>query len=411
MNQTTERPTPSLLLLSIASGLSPFGMAIVVPAINSIANHFDASFDQVQFVISAYLFGLAVAQPVCGYLCDRFGRRPVMLIGFSLFVLASLLCAIAPSLELLVLARFVQAMGVSVGTVASRAIMRDCYEKNKMAEAMSYVAAVMGLAPIAAPIFGGALDANFSYASIFLGTALIGAVVFVGMLTNLVETLSTDVETPQIKTWIRSYRQLLSSRVFMGNTLIFGFVQGSFFSFMAIGAALFATRFDVQPGLFGMMWGLMAISYVVGATIAAKATPRIGTRKVMTISVYGSLIAGASAWAAASFGELTIVKTLLPLGVLMSFAGAITPAAMAGAVSDHPTVAGTASGLSSAMGLVIGGSFSVISGVIYAGDYQPIALLMFVACCAITASWLLATVKPDSDMTPLGSPGDDREQA
>jgi DHA1 family bicyclomycin/chloramphenicol resistance-like MFS transporter len=393
MDHSTGKPAPSLLLLSVASGLSPFGMAIVVPAMNSIALHHNAPFSKVQFVMSVYLFGLAIAQPVCGYLCDRIGRRPVMLCGFLVFTVASLLCAAAPTLDLLIVGRFVQAVGVSVGTVASRAILRDCYDRNRMAEAMSYVSAAMGLAPITAPVFGGVLHVGTNYTAIFLGTALMGAVVFIGMARSLVETLPANVEPPRVSVWLRSYRQLLSSRAFVGNTLLFGFVQGGFFSFMAIGSALFATKFNIQPAKFGLLWGLMALNYVLGSTVAAKATPKIGTLAVIKISVWISLLGGALVWAGANYGELTIPKVLFPLGLLMIAAGGITPGAMAGAVANHPMVAGTASGLSSAMGLVVGGSFSIIAGVMYTGDYQPIALLTFIASIAVAACWKLATIR------------------
>lgn len=390
MKHYTGKPAPSLLLLSIASGLSPFGMAIVVPAMNSIALEFDADFGAVQFVISAYLFGLAFAQPVCGYLCDRYGRRPVMLWGFSIFSVTSLFCAIAPTLELLVVARFFQALGVSVGTVASRAILRDCYDRNRMAEALSYIAAATGLAPILAPIFGGTLDTTVGYSSIFLATAVMGVIVFVSMFFSLVETLPATVDVPKIKDWARSYRILLSSRVFVGNTLVFGFVQGSFFSFLAIGSVLFATKFSISPAKFGLLWGVMAIAYVAGATIAAKLTPVTGTKRLLSFSIWASLIASVLAVAGASIGELSVAKILVPLGLLMLFAGAITPGSIAGAVADHPTVAGTASGLSSALGLLVGGSFSIASGVIYAGEYLAITLLMLFGCCANVACWTVA---------------------
>ncbi len=389
MKHSKASKAPSLLLLSVASGLSPFGMAIVVPAMNAISDRFDVGFGSVQFVISAYLFGLALAQPFSGYLCDRFGRRPVMLAGFSVFTVASLLCALAPTLEWLVLGRFVQAIGVSVGTVSSRAILRDCYDRDRMAEAMSYVSATMGIAPVAAPVIGGALVAGFGYSSIFLGTALMGLVILTGMHLNLRETLDPDASKPNLRDWVGSYRYLLVSPGFVGNTFVFGFVQGSFFSFMAIGAALFAQQFQLEAASFGLLWGLMAICYVIGAAVSAKATPRIGNRQVMNRAVGATVFVGVALVACSSIGELTLTKVLVPLGILMMLSGAITPGAIAGAVANHPTVAGTASGLSSAIALVVSGAFSVVSGAIYQGSYRPIAMLILIACVATALSWLI----------------------
>jgi len=118
-------PRPSVWLLGFSSGISPFGISVTVPVLAGIAAQFQAGMGQVQFVISVYLLGLALAQPFNGFLCDRFGRRSVMLVGFAVFVIASLGAAVAHSLEALVALRFVQACGVSVGTVASRAVIRD----------------------------------------------------------------------------------------------------------------------------------------------------------------------------------------------------------------------------------------------------------------------------------------------
>ena len=386
----TASRIPSVWLLGIASGLSPFGMAITVPSLNSISAAFGADFAAVQFVLSAYLFGLAVAQPVCGYLCDRYGRRPVMLTGFLLFAAASLLCALAPSLPLLIVARFLQAAGVSVGTVASRAILRDTRTPERMAEAMSYIAATMGVAPVTAPVFGGLVDQAFGFRWIFVLTAAIGVLVWLRMLMELDETRPADRPPPRWHDWLASYSILLHSPAFIGHTLMFGFVQGSFFAFMAVGASLFATRFNIGAGVFGIIWGLMAVAYVIGATIGARATPVIGSRRVLAIATRLGALGGLGVVAGALPAELSIAGVLLPLGLLMLLAGMITPGAMAGAVVDHPGIAGTASGLSSAIGLVVGGSFSIVAGSIYDGSYLPVAVLMCAAAVLTAISFLIA---------------------
>ncbi len=391
MSASAPRKRPPLWLLSVASSLSPLGMSIVIPALGSIARYFDAGFAEVQWVIAAYILGLGVAQPVCGFLCDRLGRRPVMLCGFAGFTAASALCALAPTLDWLVIGRFFQAVGVSVGTVASRAMLRDTFDRNRMAEAMSIIAAAMGIAPIIAPVFGGVVDASVGFRWLFAATAVVGLVVFLCMLVQLRETLPKDFVAPRLRNWLGSYKTLLRSRVFVGQTLTFGFVQGAFFSFMAIGAIFFEQRFGVGSGQFGLYWGLMALNYVAGAALAAKITPRLGTAWVLKWGVLSSVLIGACILVSAYSMELTLTTIMVPIALLMMLAGATTPASMAGAVADHPTIAGTASGLSSAIGLVIGGSFSVIAGAIYQGDYGPIAALMCAGCIATALSWWLAT--------------------
>jgi DHA1 family bicyclomycin/chloramphenicol resistance-like MFS transporter len=340
-------------------------------------------------VISAYLLGLAAAQPVSGYLCDRFGRRPVMLSGFTLFVAASIACAVTTSLNQLILLRFLQAVGVSVGTVASRAIVRDTRDVNQAAEAISYIVAAMGVAPIIAPMIGGWLSAVAGHQGIFLMTAVIGAFVLVGMHNKLPETLDTDREPPKWRDWLDNYKYLLRSGPFLGYTLIFGFIQGSFFAFRAVGASLFASSFDMQAKTFGLVWGAMAISYVGGATAAGRITRIIGTDRVLKYGIWMTLFAGWFLFAIIFTTGVSIAGVLVPMFLLMAVAGAVAPAAMAGAVNHSPAIAGTSSGLSSALGIGVGGLFTIISGVIYTGDFTTIALLMAVSTTLATASWLL----------------------
>jgi DHA1 family bicyclomycin/chloramphenicol resistance-like MFS transporter len=391
--ETPDNPrsnVPSIALLGIASGLSVFGMTIAIPAISGIATHFDAEFGAVQFVISAYLFGLAVAQPVSGVLCDRFGRRRVMLIGFALFIAASLACTVAPSLPLLIVARFVQAAGVSVGTVATRAILRDTRSGEEMTQAMSWIAVAMGIAPIAGPIFGGLIESLAGYQWIFALTALLGAAIYAGMFLRLDETLPDDLAQPAPGTMLSGYLALLRSPQFVGYTLIYGFVQGTFFGFLAVGAPFFETAFLIDAKTFGIIWGLMAITYVIGAAISARALPRLGADRVMSLSMALLLVGGVLMLVAVHQAPLTPFRLLFPLGVMMAVSGAATPGAMAGAVRYHPEIAGTASGFSSAIGLVVGGSFTIIAGNLYDGVFNPVANMMFVCCCGAALSWLLA---------------------
>ncbi len=381
---------PPLLLLGIASGLSPFGMAVIVPAMNSIAATYGASLASVQFVISAYLFGLATAQPVMGHLCDRFGRRRVMVSGFSLFVLASGACAFTPTLELLIAARFVQAVGTSAGTVASRAILRDTCHGDEMATAMSYIAAAMGAAPVVAPIMGGFLDAYVATESIYLGTAVIGAGVLAAVIYRLPETLPADAPRPDAAGLARNYSILFRSRPFLGNTFLYGFIQGSFFCFLAVGAAYFLDAYAMDSQTFGVVWGVMAVAYVIGATLGARLTGRIGSATLLRASVLLSILTAGSLVVFSAAEPMPIAGIIGPMFILMVLSGTTTPGAMAGAIRPHPDMAGTASGLSSATGLVLSGSFTVVAGIVYAGAFRPVALLITTATLLAAAGWYLA---------------------
>lgn len=376
-------------MLGLASGLSPFGVTMAVPVLATIAARFQVDFGVAQFIISAYLFGLAVAQPFNGFLCDRFGRRPVMLTGFFVFVIASTAAAFTNSITALITFRFLQAVGVSVGTVASRAVVRDTRGPAGSAEAMSYIAAIMGFAPIIAPILGGWLGALGGHSAVFLSTSILGVFIWIMMFFSLPETLDSRRARPRWRDWLRSYQSLLSSRVFLAYSLIFGFVQGSFFAFLAVGAAVFESDFGIGAREFGLIWGLMAVTYVTGALVSGRLTRKFGSGPVMNIAVLLTLVTG---WVLALIVLLigtNLFGLLAPLAVLMAAAGGITPGSLAGAVNTHPEMAGTSSGLSSAIGIVVGGVFTVLAGFVYQGDFTPIAWLVAASTSLTALSWLL----------------------
>jgi DHA1 family bicyclomycin/chloramphenicol resistance-like MFS transporter len=362
---------------------------MAVPLLAGIAAQFEADFGRVQFIISAYLLGLAAAQPFTGFLCDRFGRRSVMLTGFAVFVLASIATAMATSLEAMIALRFIQASGVSVGTVVSRAVVRDTRGAKGSAEALSYIAAITGFAPIIAPILGGWLGSLGGYSLVFLSTAAIGAATWLLMYFNLPETLDRSLARPDWKDWLRNYGRLLRSPLFLGYSLIFGFVQGSFFAFLAVGAAVFQHDFGIGSRGFGAIWGAMAITYVVGAALSGRLIPRIGPAPVMRLAVAITLLAGWSMLVLSMSQGVSLAGILIPLALLMTAAGGVSPSALAGAVNAHPEMAGTSSGLSSALGIVLGGLFTVLAGFLYDGSFTPVAWLVAASSTLTWLSWLI----------------------
>lgn len=369
-------PPPSLFLLSLASSLSPFGMIVVVPALGAVAENYAVGIGEAQLLIAAYLFGLGVGQPVTGALSDRYGRRPVILSGFGLFTLASAACMLAPSFAVLVVARFVQALGVSVGTVGARAIVRDTHDAIGAAQALAWIGAAMGVAPVVGPVLGGALGGAWGPPAVFAASALLGLATTAWLGTQLVETRVRAAVEADAPSWVTSYRQLLGSREFMGYTLMYAFIQGCFFAFLAVGAPVFEAHLGIGPGGFGLAWGAMGLVYVAAAATGARLGTRIGARRALVGTAVVATLAGWTLVAATAGGTLTLPRLLGPLVLLMVAAGIQTPLAIAGSVNHRPDIAGTASGLSSSLALVTSGAFSILAGAIYAGRFTPIALVI-----------------------------------
>ncbi|MBU3671622.1 MAG: multidrug effflux MFS transporter [Sinobacteraceae bacterium] len=369
-----------IILLGIASGLSAFGMASVVPALPTLSRALQADWASVQFIVSAYLLGLGLFQPVQGLLCDRFGRRPVLLGGFTLFLAASLLASFASSLLQLVLARFLQAIGVSVATVVSRAIVRDSFEPEPAAVALSFITAVMGVAPVIAPVFGGLATEAVGWRGIFWLHAAMALLVVALLAVMLRETRPPDTEAMTVSDLLAGARVLLGDRGFMGHALTYSFISASGFIFITVGAALYERLFALSGAEFGVLWSMLAVSYIGGAAAAGTLSRRLGrrpTRRVgLGINVAATLLFVVAAWLQPPLLGVFSVS----LGMLMFANGLVSPLSLAAAVDDHPQLAGVAAGLSSSIAMLVSMVSAILTGLIYDGTAHGCALLMAITC-------------------------------
>lgn len=386
---------PMLWLLSLASALSPFGMIVVVPALGAFAERYGVTPSEAQFLIASYLFGLGLGQPLAGSLSDRLGRRPVILAGFLLFTAASIACVFAKSFPVLLAFRLIQALGVSVGTVGSRAIVRDTHDALSAAQAMAWIGAAMGIAPVIGPVIGGPLTAWGGPQLVFAASGLLGAAVLLAMKARLPETRIASAGPARTRHWLASYGQLLGSRVFVGYTLMYAFMQGSFFAFLAVAAIVFADHLGMNEAVFGVVWGAMGLVYVAGAASGARLTGRLGIRRGVVLSTVMITTAGLALLLSTWLLGVTLAGLLMPLGLLMFGAGIQTPLAVAGSVNCQPEVAGTAAGLSSSLALGLSGTFSIVAGYLYTGSFVPVAgLIAVLSSLAVLTCWMTREAPP-----------------
>ena len=369
---------PSNLLLGVASGISPFGMAIAIPTIESFAQLYQAPYSTVQFIISAYLLGLASSMPLVGFLSDKIGRRPVLISGLILFVIASIFCSTTDSLNSLIFWRVIQGMGASVCSVMARAMIRDVSNASETARSLSRVTAIMGISPMIAPVIGGIGYQIFGNPNgIFIITAAIGILVLTAILLLLPETRNAAlVESASKEPWSDKYRYLLGSKVFVGSSLIYAFTTGAFFAILTVASTVFYNDLGIDSAGFGFIWSCLTILYTVSAFMAGTLSSKYGLMKVLLVGVLLNIIAGLLFYSLVKVFDVTLISVIVPL-VFMFFAhGYIVPMSLAQAVSARPEIAGSSSGLSSALGLVIGGMFSVLSGLVFDGRLLPIALIV-----------------------------------
>ena len=382
---------PSNFLLGVASGISPFGMAIAIPTLESFAQLYQAPYSTVQFIISAYLLGLASSMPLVGFLSDKVGRRPVLLSGLVLFVAASIICSTTDSLNSLIFWRVMQGVGASVGSVMSRAMIRDTSNASETARSLSRVTAIMGISPMVAPVIGGIGYQIFGNPNgIFVITATIGVVVLIAILLKLPETRKVELtESTNREPWSEKYRYLLGSKVFVGSSLIYAFTTGAFFAILAVASTVFYNDLGIDSAGFGFVWSCLTILYTISAFMGGNLSSKYGLMKVLLAGVVLNVMAGLVFYFLVKALNVTLISVIAPLIILFFAHGFIVPMALAKAVSARPEIAGSSSGLSSALGLVIGGMFSVLSGLVFDGRLLPIALIVAVSTMLCGMSYLL----------------------
>ena len=369
---------PSNLLLGVASGISPFGMAIAIPTLESFSQLYQAPYSTVQFIISAYLLGLASSMPLVGFLSDKIGRRPVLISGLILFVIASIFCSTTDSLNSLIFWRVIQGIGASVGSVMARAMIRDVSNASETARSLSRVTAIMGISPMIAPVIGGIGYQIFGNPNgIFIITAAIGILVLTAILLLLPETRNAAlIESTSKEPWSDKYRYLLGSKVFVGSSLIYAFTTGAFFAILAVASTVFYNDLGIDSAGFGFIWSGLTILYTVSAFMAGTLSSKYGLMKVLLFGVLLNVIAGLLFYSLVKVFDVTLISVIVPLVIMFFAHGYIVPMSLAQAVSARPEIAGSSSGLSSALGLVIGGMFSVLSGLVFDGRLLPIALIV-----------------------------------
>lgn len=394
-------------LLGAASGLSAFGMASVVPILPSLERALGSDYASLQFVVSAYLLGLGLFQPVQGVLCDRFGRRPVLLCGFAVFAVASLLASLAPSLALLVPARFLQAMGVSVATVVSRAIVRDSYAPEPAAVAYAFITAVMGVSPVLAPLAGGLVVGAWGWRAVFWMHAAMAGCLLLLMFVLLRETRPASIRPMPVSELVGGFAVLLRERAFTGYTLAYSFISGATFIFVTIGAALFNRLFGLSVTQFGVLWSSLAAAYVLGAASAGSLARRHGSRRVAAAGIRVNLISAALFCGAALWPEPWLPAFVAALALQTLANGVVSPLALSGAVGEHAAFAGVAAGLSSSIAMLVSMACAMLAGALYDGNPITTAALL---CLVAGAAWLAlrsaltAAPGPRSPAAPRGAP-------
>ncbi|MCC6073745.1 multidrug effflux MFS transporter [Pseudomonas sp. GCM10022188] len=388
---------PILLILGALTAFAPLAIDFYLPAFPALARFFATDVEHVQLSLAAYFVGLAAGQLLYGPLADRFGRRRPLQFGIALFALASLACSLAPSLEWLVVARFVQALGGCAGMVVSRAVVRDLCDPVASARVFSRLVLVMGLAPILAPFAGGLLLAHVGWQAIFVSLGLFAALCLLLVCRYLPETRPQDAPPAPLAGALLQYRLLLADRVFLGHALTGGLSIAAMFAYIAGSPFVFIDLYGVPAQQYGWLFGSNAAGFILVAQFNSRLLRRRGPDFWVPRAVAFYLCAALALFVVAALQPAVLWPLLPPLFACIATLGLVMPNTSACAMAGQGTHAGSASALLGSLQFGIAALAAALVGALHDGTARPMALVMLVCAAGATlVAWRTARCRADA---------------
>lgn len=369
-------PLRLLLILGALSAFGPLAIDFYLPSFPTLARAFATDVEHVQLSLAAYFAGLAIGQLVYGPLADRFGRRKPLLAGVLLFSLASLACALAPSLEWLIAARFVQALGGCAGMVVSRAVVRDLCDPINSAKVFSQLMLVMGLAPILAPLGGGLLLNTLGWPSIFICLTLFSFICLLAVAQWLPETLAKDAPPAPLRGALGEYKRLFADLPFLGYALTGGCAIAGMFAYIAGSPFVFIELYGIPAEHYGWLFGSNALGFILVAQLNAWLVARHGPGYWLRRTVWFYLACGVALLGVALARPVVLWPLLPPLFGCIASLGVLLPNASALAMAGQGRHAGSASALLGSLQFGIAASAAAMVGLLHDGSAWPMALVI-----------------------------------
>lgn len=380
---------PFLLLVALTA-CGTLGMHVIIPALPATARAMNISISTVQLTITLYLIGLSVGQLLYGPVSDRFGRRPVLLVGMSLFTVASAVAAFAPNPAVLIAARIVQSIAGCAGLVLGRAAVRDSATPERAAGRLALLTLVMSMVPAIAPAIGGYITAYVHWRASYVLLLVIGAATLSVTWLILPETNRTRAVGSGRLLMLGGYFRLLGSRAFRGYAFGGALSTTSFYAFMAAAPFIFENHLHRPTQEVGLYYLILMVGVAAGSFVANRVSRKVSLRTGLLIAnVIG--VVGATAFMLADVtGWLTVPIVVGTITFFMIGAGMASPFALAGSVSANPLAIGAASGMYGFVQMGYGMLCTVVVESWHPGAVYPVATILLVSSLGGTAITLVA---------------------
>lgn len=377
---------PSLAILVAITMAGALAMNIILPSLPNIQITFATDYAKVQLTLTLFLFGLAAAQLVNGPLSDSYGRRPVVLTGLGILLLGTLICIVAPTIELMIVGRVVQAIGGSSGMAMSRAMVRDVYDHEDAAKMIAYLTMIAVVVPTLAPLTGGYIDEWYGWRASFIFILFATLGIFLVAITWSSETLLPAMrQKVHFRDQFSSFAVLLKNPIFDGYAFQMSFSTAAYFAFLGGSPYVMINLMGTTPGELGLYFVVVSVFYIGGNFGTAKLVRRLGADRMVTIGTFISLMGSLAMLTVSLSMDMSPVGFIGLMSIIGFGNGLCISSGMANAVGADLKRVGASSGLAGFMQMGFGGLASYVAS-IFLGIYEttPVPLvIVIVICCAL----------------------------
>lgn len=399
MTESSRRLAPGsfamAVLLTCLVAFGPVSTDLYLASLPDMARAFRTDAATVQLTLSGFLVGFAVMQLAYGPLSDRFGRRRAILGGICVYLAGTVVCIFAPSIEILIAGRVLQAVGACCGPVVGRAVVRDVYPREAAARVMSYMASAMALAPFVAPIAGGWCHALFGWQANFVLLLVVGLGLLLAVKRLLAETNPhPDRHALSPGRLLGNYARVFRDRHFLGCVLTVAMAFGGMFTFISASSFVLIDVLGLPVQWFGLGFSVVVAGYIVGGFLAGRLTATVGFERMVTAGTLGCAGSGLLLAGLAFAGVSSLPAVLLPMMLFFLSSALVLPNCTAAAIAPFPRMAGVASAGLGFVQILWGSACGWLVANLFDGSTRPLAaVVMAMGLATLAAHRLLARPK------------------
>ena len=383
-----------IAVLGALTAIAPLTTDMYVPALPSMGDALNAGSTSIQLTLTSFLIGLIAGQVVIGPISDSLGRRKLLLWGMAGFALTSLLCALAPGVEALIAARFLQGATGAIGMVLARAIITDRFHGRDVPRYFAVLSQILGVAPVIAPVIGGAILSVSTWRAVFLVLALVGVLLLVSVLVKVPETLPPERRRKDgLAGTFRTMGRLTRERSFMGYALVLACASASLFSYISGSSFIFEHLHGTSATMYSAVFAVNAAGMLTMGALFGRLSARVPVNRLLTVAVGLSLLGALAQVVVVAVAGETFAGTWITLFVAIGSIGMLFPATMTLGQTLGRATPGAASALMGGLQFLFGAIASPLVGLFGESSSLPMAVIMLAAMLLAVLA-LVALARP-----------------